>query len=944
MKNKIIVLITLTFVCVSSLYAQTTKQAVINLKAELPVDPSLRKGVLKNGMTYYIKYNNFPKGYANFQIFHAVGALQEENNQNGLAHFLEHLAFNGLKHFPQKSMLNYMESIGVKFGANLNASTSQEYTQYMVNNIPTTREGIIDTSLLVLHDWSGFILCEQQEIDAERGVIQEERRSRSGSQLRVSDAVAPYVYKDSKYALRNVIGSKEVIDTFKREELIAFYKKWYYPEMQAIAIVGDFDIDLMEKKVKALFSTIPSSPVKIVKNSYPLPDNAKLIYKQFCDKEVTGSSVEILFKHPAVARDKKNIGETYVHAFRRHLVTSMMNDRLNNIIKDGDYPANSIDYGYNSLTESRDVFSISADIKRGAENIKPAIEMLFKESEQIKKYGFTQKEFGRIKADALRNIEKTYNERDKQTHGSIINQYLNNFIKNSPVLETTYYCKLLRQAINTFTLDQANKMVKELFTRENIISVIVTNTDESCGIPTEAEMNSYLLGMDKLEVVPFTEKELPTSLLEKEPTPGKIINSKKVKFGATEWTLSNGAKVYVLPTDYKKDEIQMSAYDCGGRSIVSDDDYISSALLSTAITCSGAGKFSATELSKMLNGKIIYITPLFTEFEEIIDCFSAPSDYETMLQVVYLYLTEPRFDAEAIEREKVKMKQNLIARKKEPFSYLMDTVTYARSNFHKRSSNLILNPDDVDKIDLDVIKNLYKTHFNNPADFLWFFTGSIDTTKAKPIIEKYIGGLPDVHHKDKWNDIGKRPPVGVLNVDFKQKMENPKATTFIEYTSQKCEYSYRLSTIMRIIQGILDIRFTQLIREDKGGAYTIDTEGSISMLPVPVMHMIVSFNTKPELMDEFRSIVFTELDRLVKEGIDPTDMQKSKEYIFKVQKQNLVSNNYWHWAMINYIRNGYDSYTGWEDVLNSITPEEIRQVLEKLVKENNVVNVTMRPE
>jgi zinc protease len=944
MRKALIVLIVFINTCSLSLYAQKNTDVGINRQTGLPLDPTLRKGVLENGMTYYIKYNNYPEGYANFQIFHAVGALEEEDNQNGLAHFLEHLAFNGLKHFPGKSMLNYMEGIGIKFGANLNAATAQEYTQYMINNAPTSREGIIDTCLVVLHDWSGFILCDQDEIDAERGVIQSERRSRGGSRLRVADAVAPYVYKDSKYAVRNIIGSAEVVDTFKREELMAFYRKWYYPEMQAIAVVGDFDIDLMEKKIKALFSTIPPSPVNIVKPACTLPDNKKMIYKQFCDKEVTSSSVEILFKHPAVEKGERNKEGRYIQSFLINRVVSMMNNRVYDIIKNGDYPVNSVSYGYVSLTQDRDAFSASAEIKRGGDNIKPAAEFLIKESERLRRYGFTATELEREKADALRNIDKMYNERGKQTNGSFTKQYLNNFINNTPVLETKYKCDLLRDVVNSFTLVKANEIVKQLFTQENIISVLVANSEDSCGIPSEEEMSAYIAGMDKLNVSPFVEKELPSSLLEAEPTPGKIVSSKKIKFGAVEWTLSNGAKVFVLPVDTGKEEVQMSACDWGGRSLTSDEEFISSAFLSTVLQSSGAGRFNSTDLSKMTRGKIVYVTPQFSEFDEIFDCATTVSDYETMLEEVYLYFTEPRFDKDAFERDKAKMKQNLTARKDEPFSYLVDTVTYARGNFHKRASNLILNPDDVDKIDLEVIKNLYRKHFDNPADFLWFFTGPLDTVKAKPIIEKYIGGLPDGHHKEKWADVGKRPPVGTLNIDFKKRMETPKATTFIEYTSLNFEYSQRISTLMRILQGILDIRFNELIREDKGGAYSIDTEGSISLLPVPVTRMIVSFTTDQEQMNELRSIVFSELDRLVKEGVDPSDLQKSKEYILKVQKQNLENTMYWHYVLVNYVRNGYDFYTGWEDILNSITAEEIRQVLEKLVNEKNIVSVTMRPE
>lgn len=928
----------LLFLAVNQLFAQ------INLEKELPLDPRVRTGILKNGMKYYIRYNNYPKGYADFQIFHSVGAMQEEDHQNGLAHFLEHLAFNGLKHFPGKSMMEYMEKIGVKFGANLNAATSLDYTQYMINSVPVTREGILDTCLLVLHDWSGFILCEQNEIDSERGVIQEERRSRGGIGYRMSEAVVPAIYKGSKYAVRNVIGNVEVIDTFKRADLLSFYRKWYYPQFQAVSVVGDIDVDKIEAKIKKLFSDIPCSPTPLAKEEYKIPDNKELIYVAYDDPEATGNSIEILFKRNSIKDSFNNIGKYYVMGYKRHLVTSMMNSRVNDILRNGDYSATSLDFSYSKLAGNKDVFSISTETKQGEQHILPAYKMLLEEGERFKRFGFTEQEFERIKSSALRGLENTLSEKDKKENGSFSKKHLGNFISNQPILDIEYYCNLLKQTLASFSLEEANTIAKEFFTKENQIAVITGNTSDKKGFPSKNYMIQSLQDMPSMTIEPFKDKVLPKSLICKDPVPGKLISKKPMKYGIEEWRFTNGAKVYVLPTNHKKDDIQFAGYQWGGRSLVDDKDFFSAGLISSAMNCSGVGNFNATDLKQMLSGKIVYVTPLFNEYYHGLDCATTPTDLEAMLQVIYLQLAQPRFEKESFDIYKSKMKENLISRKKDPFSFLMDSVTIIRENNHVHASNLILNPADVDKVSLDRIKELYPQFFGNPADFQWFMTGAIDTAVVRPLLEKYIGSLKGNGQTWKWKDTGKRPPVGKYVSDFKRKMETPKSTTFIEYTSPTCKYSYELSTKMRLLQGILEIRFNELIREEKSGTYSVDIEGSLSRMPVPIMRVIVSFDSKPQMMDELKKVVFTEMERIAKEGIDKDAMEKSREYMLKILDQNKLNNNYWQGVMIGYIRNGEDYQDRSLDIVKGITAVELQNLVKQLVSESNIVDITMRPE
>lgn len=907
----------------------------------LPDDPAVRTGRLPNGMTYYIRYNDYPKGYADFEIFHRVGALQEEDTQNGLAHFLEHLAFNGLAHFPGKSMIDYMESIGVKFGSNVNAATSQEYTRYMLRNVPTVRSGIIDTCLLVLSDWSGSILCEPAEIDAERGVIEEEWRSRGGLNFRLSEVLNPVIFNHSKYATHNVIGDMDIIRNFKREELLDFYKRWYHPDMQAVAIVGDFDPDRMETQVKELFSQLPATRTAPSKVTYTVPDHPGMVYVKYTDKEVAKPSISLLFRHPSQPWDIRNTERGYIQNYERYLLCQMMNERLQSVIDETGPCVASLRYSYDALAEDKDIFSVSAEVKGGGKSLLPAFDFMLQENERFKRHGFTLAELERVKARANRNLEKSYAERDKKTNTKYMQGCFYHFVKNQPMLSAEEYDRVLRKTLGSFTLEKANILVKSFFGKDNIIVAMVASSADSTEIPLQAAIDEKMTSLPSWQVEPYHEKELPQSFLTAEPIPGRVIDEEKLPFGALRWTLSNGAKVCILPTDCQKDEIQISAYRWGGFSLVEDTDYSSARLLASALQTARLGRLRAKEREKMLAGKIVYLHPLCNDYQCAYDCASTPSDYKTLLQLLYLYFTDMHFDEEAFARSLTRYKENLIARKAVPFTDLQDTVALIRNNYHPRAATM--RPEEVDQVSLRRIEKVHRKLFGNPADFIFFFTGAIDPGQARPLIEKYIGSLKNHRQKLQWQDIGIRSPGQMIECDLRRSMETPKATAFIEYT-RTCDYTEERSILLRLLKGILDIRFNALIREEKSAAYSVDTECSLKTIPVSQMNLIVSFDTQAEKVDELKPSVHEELKRLVREGIDPEDFNKSREYLYKTFAQARNSNLFWHSLLINYVRLGHDSYTETQKLLEHATPEDVRRVLEELVSAGHYVSVTLHPE
>lgn len=909
--------------------------------AQQPVkqDTALRTGRLDNGLTYYIRHNAHPQGYADFHIFHAVGAVHEAANQNGLAHFLEHMAFKGLAQLPDNQLLDYMERNGVKFGPNLNAATSYDYTRYMLQQVPVARQGMIDTCLMVLADWSGSILAEQEAIDLERGVIREEFRTRSNLNTRISMALQPYYYQGSKYAERTIIGDMDIISTFARAELLDFYHTWYRPDMQAIAIVGDIDPVAMERLVIERFSTIPAAKAPMPDNHFPLPDNRELIYGTYSDPEASSTYINILYKHDQPARETLVQEPVYVQQYVDRVIIQMMNQRWEELSRKGDPVATNLSFSFGDFIAGKNVFGISASVKPGASQVGAGLALMLDEAARFRRNGFSLAELVRVKADMAKTLERRRLESDKQTNGTFVNAYFNRFLNHQPLPDSETQYRLYRHALDTLGLAYVNRRIQEFFGEDNQIVTVVTAEGDKAGIPSAAEVTNLLNTLGDRTVQPYEPVAAANLEPAVAPVGGKVVKEEPYRFGATRWTLSNGAEVYVLPTAHKQDEVLLTTVRAGGKSTLSDEDLPSSHMVVPQLMNAGVGNLDATQLKHALAGKIVYVTPYLAEFSQGYGCSASPEDLETMLKLVYMYHTEPRFDRSVLHQDLRRFSESMEARNKNPMSALQDTVLKARSNYHPRS---LFYLQDTSKVEFDRIQRIYAEYFANPGDFTWIVTGSVDTALLKPLVEQYIGGLPASGNAGQWADLGQRSPRRPMVIDFEQAMETPKSITFIEYT-QETPFAVEKLYAVRLLKDILDIRFKELLRDDRSGVYTTEGEGSFIEQPVDKLQLIVSFETDPTRIDELTQVVLAELHRLATAGVDADDLRKSKEYMRKAMERSLENNYYWQATLNGYIFSGRDKHTDYEQVITDISPEDIQQLLRGLIDNNAMVHVTMRP-
>ena len=906
---------------------------------QLPLDPTIRVGKLKNGITYYIRHNDNPENLVNFYIAQKVGSIQEEEHQRGLAHFLEHMCFNGTEHFPGKSMINYLESIGVKFGADLNAYTSIDETVYNIDNVPVNVEGAIDSCLWILHDWADGLTLDEEEIDSERGVIHEEWRGRNSAMMRMQERMLADIFPGSRYGSRLPIGTMEVVDNFPYQALRDYYEKWYRPDLQGIIIVGDIDVDDMEKKVKKIFKQIKKAKKPAERVYYPVEDNEEVIFSQQMDKEQQNYMLQIMYKHDAAPREMRNTREYEYDTYLKSLAPALLNMRFREISSRENPPYMGAGIGYSDfgVAQTKKAFTIMVNCK--SEQVMEAVPFVLTEVERARRYGFTESELKRAKEQMLAGNETWYAERDKRTSKYYVNNCVRHFLDNATLMDPTQEYEMAKEIINSITLEEVNAVIPSLFREDNKVVVSFAPEKEGAVYPGIKDIEMLQQMIQNARISAYEDNAVDAPLLAEIPQGCRVAKTEEGLWGSTVWTLENGIKVVVKPTDFQADKISVAGYKIGGTNRYPDSERLNIAMLSS-VSAGGYGVFDAMQLNKKLSGSTATASVGCSPVYDLINGDCSTKDMETMFQLMYLKYTQPRKDEKAFESLTTRMRNNLKDRNLNPNTALSDTLVRALYDNHPRVMPLLA--EDVDKVDYDRVLEIYRERTNDATGAVFVIVGNVDLDALKPLVERYIGALPC---NGKVLEIVGSPVKtreGIYKNNFKNRMETPTGTQLVTYTG-KIDPTQKNIITMSFLSQVLNIVYTEEVREKEGGTYGVGVQGAVSEEPECRYTLSVNFKMSPDRREELLAIIIKQFEKIAAEGPVSEHVEKVRSYMLKSFEESQKRNGAWKTWLYKYYFEGKNTRDSYADIVNSITIEDIRQLAKYILEQGNYIEVSMTP-
>ena len=944
MKNmKRMFLAVLTLVCSTVMVAQEMQMPPI------PVDPAVRIGKLDNGLTYYIRHNEYPEHVANFYIAQRVGAIQEDESQRGLAHFLEHMAFNGSEHFPSKpegkGIIDFTRSLGVEFGSDLNAYTSIDQTVYRVCNVPTKRATAVDSCLLILKDWSNGLALEADEIDKERDVVHNEWRLGEGPSQRMITSALPKMYPGSKYGVRMPIGLMSVIDSFKPSTLRAYYKKWYRPDNQAIIVVGDVDVDHIEAQIKSLFGGIkvdPNAP-KVVAEA--VPDNKEAIYIFEKDKEMQMSQMMVMMKHDATPEEEKTNLGYLIQDYATSVISQMFNQRLAEMTEDPACPffqAFATDGQY-MLSKTKDCFEMMGVPKEGKDM--ETLQVLMREARRAREFGFTASEYARAQADYLSALEKQYTNRDKRKNAEFGDAYRDHYLSNEPIPPLDVLYQLMQQVAPSIPVTAINQLLPELISDndENLVVMEWAQEAEGKSYPTEQDMAAAVAAAraEKIEAYVDNVKDEPLVDVSKIKA-GKIKKETENKvLGYKELTLSNGATVILKKTDFKDNEVRMEAFAKGGKSMYGAADYTNLKVFDQVIGYSGIGSFSSNELTKALAGKEVNADATMGNTRQYVTAHATPKDLETMFQMQYLYFTAINKDEKQYQNLLTGLEMGLKNKNLNPEAVFSDSLTNTLYAHNARFANLQV--EDLKDINYDRILQIAKERFQNAGQFTFIFVGNFDEQAIRPLIEQYVASLPATTQKAEDFKEVLTLAKGEVKNQFKVKTESPKATA-VETWYTDMPYTLENEVKLDAVGQILSMIYLKTIREDESAAYSCGAYGNFnrsSHQPKAMLQAYCPMN--PDKSELAIRLLHEGIQNMAKQ-VDADQLTKVKDYMLKQVDINAKNNGWWINLISDYKDYGVDMYTDYKKTVEALTTDSVRDFLNKLLKGGNHVEVIMTPE
>ncbi len=944
--RKLFVFAFVAFASVVSVHAQQANP----MMQPLPMDPAVKTGKLANGLTYYVRHNGYPEKRVNFYIAQRVGSIQEEENQRGLAHFLEHMCFNGTKNFPGNGVIEYTRSLGVQFGGDLNAYTSIDQTVYNINNVPTTRgTAALDSCLLILKDWSHDLTLDPKEIDQERGVIHEEWRLRTSASSRMFERNLEKLYPGSKYGKRYPIGLMSVVDNFKPKALRDYYEKWYHPTNQAIIVVGDIDVDRTVAKIKEMFSDIknPENPAPIVDEQ--VPDNAEPIIIVDKDKEEQQNSIEIMFKSESTPEKEKSYLPYLLEDYIKDLASSMINARFQEEAQKPEAPYTmAAGYAGNYIfAKTKDAFTFYAMPKDG--KTEEALKALTREARRAVEYGFTATEYERAKADYLSSLEKQYTNRDKINNDVFGRACASNYLENEPLMSIEQEYQMMQQLAPMLPVEMINEAMKELIcVGDSNVVIYDTNTEKEGAVyPTEAGLKKAYDEARAEKVEAYVDNVKQEPLIANLPKAGKIVSEKESsKFGYKELTLSNGARVLLKKTNLKEGEVLMNASSKGGASLYGLNDKINTEMFDAVIGYSGLGNFSSTELQKALAGKNANVDLHLANLHEYTSGSCTPKDMETMFQMNYLYFTSIKKDEQAFNTLINQYKMALKNKSLSPESALQDSLTYTLHAHNPRYTSL--EEKDMDKVDYDRILQIAKERTANAADFTFTIVGNFDEALVRKYIEQYIASLPSVKKGKKYVHESWKPfsvyAKGENDNTFYRKQETPKSNIYMFWYNNDTPYSLDNSIKADAAGQVLDMVYLKTIREEQSAAYSASAGGFSQLGGDQPWTAIYGYcPVKPEKKDIAIKIMRDEFQKM-SSTIDADMLKKTKDLMLKQYEDGLKTNRYWMNVINSYDEYGIDTDTDYKKLVEALTPASVAQFVKANLIGKNSVSVIMLPQ
>ena len=921
---------------------------VVAVAQPLPQDPTIRTGKLKNGLTYYIRHNAKEPGLADFYIAQKVGSIQEEPRQRGLAHFLEHMAFNGTKHFPGKGkqlgIVPWCETIGVKFGANLNAYTSVEQTVYNISSVPLKREGIADSCLLILNDWSHYLLLDDKEIDKERGVIHEEWRTRRAGRAvqRLMEQAMPKVYKGTKYEDCMPIGSMDIVDNFPYQDLRDYYHKWYRPDLQAIVVVGDVDVDKMEKKIKKLFSKIPAAKNPAKREYYPVSDNDKMIVDIEKDKEQPVVLCHLYQKRDVTPDAEKNDEKYLRGSYIDDLIGTMVNDRLAELRQQTQPPYQSATGRASTffLSRMKESFSLSVSCKEN--NVLGGLIAAVGVAERIRQHGFTQSELNIAKGLKLNHDERKFRERDDRRNSKYVSACIQHFLNSEPLLSVEQQLELTRRFDREVTLAEVNEAVRELITDKNQVAILYAPDKEGLVLPTEEQIEDVILAAQQLSYAPYEEKQLADKLIEQLPKAGSIVSEKAYKHGFKEWTLSNGMKVYVKKTDFAADAVSFRMQAEGGTSVFSNEEAPNFALLNSAITDAGVGQFDATTLRRMLSGKSVRVQPSVNTRGQSISGGVSLKDMPTLFELVHLYFIQPRRDTVAFASLINRTHAFLTNRNASPKVDYNDSIRAILYDHHPRLAPVV--QATLDKVNYDRILEIYRHAFSDASNFKTVIIGNYDEQELRRLCCQYLASLPSTgkHEQINWQNVPKMIEGSSVN-RFTKKMSTPLANVSIFYSAD-VPFTPQSDLELDFLKRCLSIAYTDSVREEKGGTYGVSVDFDLSKDEKPNTTLSISYNADPQRYEELNPIIYQQLEYIAKNGPVASSVDKVKQYLIKQYGQAAITNDYWSYIIWHELDDDADFDKDYCKMVEEMTPAQIQRMAQRLLDAKRCIEVTMLSE